>query len=511
MYDLVNIVKNLKNSNSVGHDDISLKYLKDSSEVTFSYILVIINTSIQTGIFPTQWKEAIVKPLHKSGDANEPSNFRPVSLLPILSKILEKAVANQLVTFLEENNILSNCQHAYRKNLSTETALLKVVEEIYEAIENNEISIVVSLDLSKAFDTVDPITLLDKLNEANIDSYWFDSYLHGRMQSVKINNIVSQSKNVAFGVPQGSILGPILFALYINNIANDLNCSIVFYADDAQFVIRGNINNIKGIIEATERTLTKLKIKFSQLGLKINPNKTQCIFVGSPTMTRNIDHNLYVNFDGYHINFSKNIKILGIILDENLLYDKHIESLCNKTKSTLIYLQRIKHKLDKATMKLIVESLVISKLNYCSLIYSKCSASLKKDVQKVQNFAAKVACGNGKKHDHATPFINNLEWLRMEENFRLAEGTFIYKVVTNRMPSWLINFPSNNSRQMGRVLRNVNELTVKDNKTSYGRKSLSYSGPQLFNGLPQCIKELLTVKSFKANMRSFEMQKRTVS
>ena len=130
------------------------------SEVTFS---------IQTGIFPTQWKEAIVKPLHKSGDTNEPSNFRPVSLLPILSKILEKAVANQLVTFLEENNLLSNCQHAYRKNLSTETALLKVVEEIYEAIENNEISIVVSLDLSKAFDTVDPKTLLDKLNEANID------------------------------------------------------------------------------------------------------------------------------------------------------------------------------------------------------------------------------------------------------------------------------------------------------------------------------------------------------
>ncbi|CAF4899656.1 unnamed protein product, partial [Rotaria socialis] len=309
---ILNIVKNLKNSNSVGHDEISLKYL--TSEVTFSYILVIINTSIQTGIFPTQWKEAIVKPLHKSGDTNEPSNFRPVSLLPILSKILEKAVANQLVTFLEENNLLSNCQHAYRKNLSTETALIKVVEEIYEAIENKEISLTVSLDLSKAFDTVDPKTLIDKLNEANIDSFWFDSYLHGRTQSVKINDTVSQSKKVNFGVPQGSILGPILFAL-------------------------------------------------------------------------------------------------------------------------------------------------------------KCSASLKNEVQKVQNFAAKVACGHGKKHDHATPFINDLEWLRMDETFRVIEGTFM---------------------QLGRILRNGNELTVKDMKTTYGRKSLAYSGPRLFNSLPQCTKELLS-------------------
>ena len=183
----------------------------------------------------------------------------------------------------------------------------------------------------------------------------------------------------------------------------------------------------------------------------------------------------------------------------------------NESKSSLIYIQRIQHKLDEATRKMIVESLVISKLNYCSLIYSKCSASLKNEVQKVQNFAAKVACGYGKKHDHATPFINDLEWLRMDETFRVIEGTFMYKVVTNRMPSWLINFPSNNSRQLGRILRNGNELTVKDMKTTYGRKSLAYSGPRLFNSLPQCTKELLSVKSFKANMKSFEMHKRTVS
>ena len=171
----------------------------------------------------------------------------------------------------------------------------------------------------------------------------------------------------------------------------------------------------------------------------------------------------------------------------------------------------MKHKLDLETRKMIIESLVLTKLNYCSLIYSKCSATLKKEVQKVQNFAAKVACGNGKKHDHATPFINKLKWLRMEENYKVAEGTFVYKVVTNRMPSWVINFPSNNSRQQSRALRNVNELVVKDMKTTYGRKSLAYSGPHLFNSLPQCTKELLTVKSFKANMRTLEMNKRTVS
>ncbi|CAF4140786.1 unnamed protein product [Rotaria magnacalcarata] len=196
MPELVALINNLKNTNSVGHDDISLKYLKDSGKIMYTYLLIIINTSIQTGVFPKLWKEAIVKPLYKNGDATLPSNFRPISLLPVLSKILEKAVADQLITYLERNNLISNCQYGYRHHLSTELALVKLTEEIYNAVENKEICLLATLDLSKAFDTVNPELLLQKLTEINVETTWFKSYLSDRVQSVKLNNIVSQKEAI---------------------------------------------------------------------------------------------------------------------------------------------------------------------------------------------------------------------------------------------------------------------------------------------------------------------------
>ncbi|CAF4906847.1 unnamed protein product, partial [Rotaria socialis] len=234
---LIVIINNLHNTNSVGHDGIALKYLKDSSNIMYKYLLTIINTSINTGVCPKQWKEAIVKPLHKNGDSSLPSNFRPISLLPILSKILEKAVADQLIMYLESNNLISNCQYGYRHHLSTELALLKITEEVYKAIENKEICLLTLLDLSKAFDTVNPELLLRKLLEINVSTFWFENYLSGRTQSVKLNNTTSHQNVIEFGVPQGSILGPILFLIYINDIVKSLrNCIVVMYADDIQLI-----------------------------------------------------------------------------------------------------------------------------------------------------------------------------------------------------------------------------------------------------------------------------------
>ena len=210
-----------------------------------------------TGNYPDLWKHPYVVPVFKSGDVENIGNYRPISLLPIISKILEKIVANQLISFLETNKLLVNNQHGFRPNLSTETALLTVTNKIYENIENKKISLLLLLDLSKAFDSVHHQILLDKCTKLSIDNFWFDSYLKDRIQSVRIGTVLSSPTKISFGVPQGSILGPLLFLIYINDLPQFIrDCLLVIYADDTQILLTGDIDKINELMQRAKVILT---------------------------------------------------------------------------------------------------------------------------------------------------------------------------------------------------------------------------------------------------------------
>ncbi len=183
-------IKDLNDTSSVGSDGIPLKIIKDALCIIAFYITCIINTSIVTGVFPTAWKHDLVTPLFKSGDISDLSNFWPVSLLTIVSKVLEKMVANQLIKFLELNQLLSNAQHGFRPKLSTETALTIITDKIYDNMDQKKVTILTLCDLSKAFDSVSHEILLSKCTKLNIDNFWFNSYLHGRTQSVRLSDTV---------------------------------------------------------------------------------------------------------------------------------------------------------------------------------------------------------------------------------------------------------------------------------------------------------------------------------
>ena len=183
---IILIVKDLRETNAVGIDGISLRFVRDSLPVMAVYYTVIVNTSIVTGKYPELWKHPLLAPVYKSGDYDEVGNYRPIALLPILSKIIEKVIAIQLMEHLESNNLLSSTQHGFRTNLSTETALLNVTDAIYDNIEQNLITLMILCDLSKAFDSVDHETLLKKLNRVHVDSFWFSDYLRNRKQTVQI-------------------------------------------------------------------------------------------------------------------------------------------------------------------------------------------------------------------------------------------------------------------------------------------------------------------------------------
>ena len=259
--------KRLKETNASGSDDLEYRFIRDSLPVTAFYITIIVNTSIVTGIYATMWKHALVVPAFKSGDFDDPSNFRPISILPVISKILERIIADQLMAYLEENNLISNTQHGFRSKLSTETALLAVTEKIYENIDNNRISLLSLLDLSKAFDSVNHELLLEKMQAINVDRFWFENYLSNRTQSVKIDTHISSKMEIEFGVPQGSILGPVLFVIFVNDVSQlATECQIEQFADDTQILHTGTVKEINQLIKKAENTLTLAKNHFNKNG-----------------------------------------------------------------------------------------------------------------------------------------------------------------------------------------------------------------------------------------------------
>ena len=499
-------ISKIKETKATGSDGISLNFIKDSLFVTAFYLTCIFNTSIVTGKFPTQWKHAIVVPIFKGGDSNINSNYRPISLLPILSKALEKIVAKQLSDYLEGNALLSNSQHGFRPKLSTKTALTTIANNIYSNIDNKKVTLITLCDLSKAFDSVNHDILLQRCLNVHIDSFWIQDYLSNRTQSTRLNNRLSSKSFVTHGVPQGSILGPILFTTYVNDTSNYINdCVLIQYADDTQFIHSDYINNIDQLISRAKATLSNAKTYFQRSGLMLNSNKTQFIFIGTRQLLSNIPDNLTINIDNNNLPISKSVKILGIHFGKYMTFDTHIDQLNKKVIGVIMFINRIKDMFDKDTRVIVVKTLVLSLINYGLTIWGNTNEALMQRVQKLQNFAAKVAAGGYKRRDRATPVLQNLQWMKMKEKVEYDQCVMVYKVIHNNYPEWLLNFPY--VTQLNEIVTRQNrDLLIPRVRTDNGARSLLVCGPRAWNKLPQNIKELSSLTSFKKALTSYAHQ-----
>ena len=386
------LLEALVTSKATGVDEIPARILKLAAPVIINSITKIFNCSIVTGYFPLDWKIARVTPLHKKGSKNLMENYRPIPILPIISKVFERILYDQFYEYLTSNNLLSKQQFGFRRFHSTMSTLLDCTNEWYINMDRGLYNLVVFLDLKKAFDTVDHVLLLAKLELYGVTGLalnLFKSYFAERLQVCSVNGKLSNPRIVSCGVPQGSILGPLLFLVYINDLPNCLQfTSARLFADDTNITVSGKS------IEEMERTinLDLLNVKEWLLANKLSLNivKTEYLLIGSPHNIKHLSSEPNVCVGNESIERVQVTKALGVQLDEHLAFNSHVDHISGKISAGISALKRIKEYTDQETLKSVYYALVQPHFDYCCEVWDSIDATLSNRLQKLHNRSARI-------------------------------------------------------------------------------------------------------------------------
>ena len=432
-----------------------------------------------TCALPCQWKVATVVPLHKKGDKSDPNNYRPISVLPVVSKLCERVVCTQLVSYLSEHHLLCPQQYGFRPGLSTEAALLDAVTYTVNNIDRGLVTSLVTADTSKAFDSVEHGRLLDKLGWYGIDPRWFAAWLGGRTQCVRG---AAESVAVTHGVIQGSILGPILFIVFTSDLPQHVSTSkLVLYADDCQFLDAAVPCEIETLKSRVENTLDTVLNWFVQNRLKINPDKTEMIILKSRRQRANTSFT--VSFGEDVVSPSDSVKILGVAVDPHLCWNLHVSNIVRRCNCILIGLARVRHKIPKCTRKLLVQALVFPHIVYCITVWGSCSASLKARIQKVIHFGARIVSGLGRR-DHVTPVLRELGWNSVDEMICKRDIAVVGRLLNPSCEADVLRdqlmYRSDVSERQTRAAAN-GQLQLPRVRTEFARHSFLYRATSAWN------------------------------
>ena len=393
-----NIINKMKPKTSFGHDDIAPKLAKATHLSISKPLAHITNLSFQTGIFPSDLKKAKVIPIYKCKDKSNFCNYRPISLLPTFSKIIERLVYNRLYKYIQINKILDPVQYGFQSKLSTEHAIIELQNRIIKNLAENKHCIGIFIDLSKAFDTLDHTIMLNKLYKYGIRGLahsWFSSYLHNREQFTDYLSSKSSIENVSCGVPQGSILGPLLFLLYMNDLTSICKeCRPILFADDTTLLY--NDTDLHNLIQKINNELKLISNWFAINKLSLNIDKTQFIsFRTSVTSGEpNMNDSLRLEINGHKISKVDNAKFLGLYFDSKMKWDYHISKKCNQISKTLTVMTKLKNYLPKWTLVTLYNSLILPHMTYGIVAWRNANASLIKRMTILQKRAIRTISGS---------------------------------------------------------------------------------------------------------------------
>ena len=443
---LTKIAGTLKNKTSFGPDNISSKLLKIILPQIVDPLCHLFNLSFQTGYIPIQLKLAKVVPVFKSGDKHSFTNYRPISLLSSISKLLEKIVAKQMVGFLNKHHILYANQYGFRKGHSTIHPVMQFLDKIFTALNKPQpdYSLGIFCDLKKAFDTVDFDILLSKMNHygfRGISQTWFKNYLHNRKQYVSINGQDSQEKELHCGVPQGSVLGPLLFLVFINDLPNCTKLFTILFADDTTFQVSGK--DLPTLFQTANTELNKAAVWFQVNKLTLNVSKTKFILFRKKQMTVDLKNlKLQIGYElveriGFDCQ-TQFFKFVGLHLDEYLTWDHHINHVHGRLASGNFAINSAKNFLPQDTRLKLYNSLFKSHLEYGILAWGGVPTSKIKGLINLQKKCVRNVA-NKNRLSHTDPIFSSLKILKFADLFTYNAIVFMHKFAFGKQPKTFDN------------------------------------------------------------------------
>ena len=474
-------------------DPLPTSILREFLDELLPFICTMCNVSLQHGLLPESQKEAIVTPILKKHDLDpdDVKSYRPISNLTFISKVIERIVASQLTGYLQTNKLLPDHQSAYRQGHSTETALLKIFSDILDAADSAQVTLLGLLDMSAAFDTVDHDILLTRLHKSygvgGTALAWISSFIQGRQQSVIFNGHQSARIQLKYGVPQGSVLGPLLFILYTSDvisIAASLGVGAHSYADDSQLYLHCLAVDQRSAALRLAECIERVEGWMKSNRLKLNSDKTQFMWLGSRQQLAKIDTKT-ITIGEHSIESSTSAKNLGVTFDSELGMDLHVNNITRSCFYQLRQLRSIRRSLSTDAAKTLVHSLISSRVDYCNSIFYGATDVVVRRLQSVLNAAARLI-SNRRKFDHITPVLRDqLHWLPIRQRIVFKIAVFVYNALHGRGPTYLSR-TCNPVREVGARahLRSAirGDLTVPRTRTRrYGPRSFRVSGPVVWN------------------------------
>jgi exonuclease III len=513
--EVIDIIMKSENKQSM-LDPMPMWLLKKCLGVLIDFIVLFLNASLSKGHIPLHLKCAQVTPILKKqdGDPDDEKNYRPISNLPYLAKLLEKIVSRRITAHINENSLWPKYQSAYRRHHSTETSVVRLLSDIVGECEKGKLVLLCLLDMSAAFDTVDHDILMQRLDlcfgvrgEA---LKWIGSYLSDRHQTVCFNGSKAEPRLLKTGVPQGSVLGPLLFILYVSEIekiVTECGFRVCSYADDIQIYASVEPDQHHVLQHELLRCIDGI-LRWTCLNrLCLNPEKTEFMWMASKGRGHLIPQNTF-RINDKDIEPVTSARVLGIHLESDLSMSKQISGTVKSGFFFLRQLKAVKRNISTDSLKTLVNSFVVSRLDYCSTVYANMPNVHISRLQSVLNASARLIT-NQSKYCHITPLLRGLHWLPKWARIDFRVCVLVYRAMNNISPSYLKEmFSPKIITERRTTLRSAQSLVSeleqvrRRNPTRYGDRALCVVGPKLWNALPLSIRQAETVDKFKGLLKT---------